>query len=404
MTWWYLLLLWFAVNCALVIYYRRDLLRLWREPVLRHPVLIIESDDWGAGPLSQAEGLRGIVQVLDRHRDSSGHPPVFNLALVLAVPDCGKIRETGDYHRLTLASPDFTEILTALREGESKRVFSLQLHGMEHFWPETLMASGDSEIQAWLRSNDIPTTESLPSHLQSRWVNTKILPSTPHDDAAIRRAVMDEVRVYSELLKTPPSVVVPPTFVWTRRVEREWAEQGVQTIVTPGWRYTCRNAQGVPDCAEGPIVNGDAQGTINYLVRNDYFEPRRGRGADHALRALKRATLEGRPCLLENHRDNFIHGARDAPDAQHSLDELDKLYKSALTAHTGLCFMSTKELGDIFRLRDPRWLDTTFDKCLAIMIERLRNRGRLWKLATLTGLAGLAMLVSRFFIHFEGRR
>jgi hypothetical protein len=27
----------------------------WREPVLRHPVLIIESDDWGPGPAQQAK-------------------------------------------------------------------------------------------------------------------------------------------------------------------------------------------------------------------------------------------------------------------------------------------------------------------------------------------------------------
>jgi hypothetical protein len=28
---------------------------LWREPALRVPVLIFESDDWGAGPVEQAQ-------------------------------------------------------------------------------------------------------------------------------------------------------------------------------------------------------------------------------------------------------------------------------------------------------------------------------------------------------------
>ncbi len=52
------LLAWLLVNALLLAVYRRELWRLWREPVLRLPILIIESDDWGAGPLAQAVALR----------------------------------------------------------------------------------------------------------------------------------------------------------------------------------------------------------------------------------------------------------------------------------------------------------------------------------------------------------
>jgi hypothetical protein len=48
--------------------YRQDLLALWREPMLRHPVLIVESDDWGAGPLTQAEGLERLSGILSEYR------------------------------------------------------------------------------------------------------------------------------------------------------------------------------------------------------------------------------------------------------------------------------------------------------------------------------------------------
>ena len=48
-----LLVLWAGVLLA----FAGPLVARWREPVLRHPVLAIESDDWGAGPPAQAAAL-----------------------------------------------------------------------------------------------------------------------------------------------------------------------------------------------------------------------------------------------------------------------------------------------------------------------------------------------------------
>jgi hypothetical protein len=42
-----LLLLWLGVLLA----FAAPLAARWREPVFKYPVLMIESDDWGAGPL-----------------------------------------------------------------------------------------------------------------------------------------------------------------------------------------------------------------------------------------------------------------------------------------------------------------------------------------------------------------
>ena len=116
----------------LVVVYRRDLSRIWREPVFRHPVLIIESDDWGAGPLSQAAALRDIANVLARHRDATGRAPVFNLALVLAVPDgpaiAGRTRATAASASTTRCSAPSCQ---RCRKGRSRGVFALAVawHG-----------------------------------------------------------------------------------------------------------------------------------------------------------------------------------------------------------------------------------------------------------------------------------
>ena len=49
---------------GILLWYRRKLVARWRELVLEHPVLIIESDDWGAGPSSPRLRSHRLVDML----------------------------------------------------------------------------------------------------------------------------------------------------------------------------------------------------------------------------------------------------------------------------------------------------------------------------------------------------
>lgn len=381
-----------VLGCLLVLnIHRRQLNAILREPVLCCPVLVLESDDWGAGPLRQAAALDAIADTLVRHRDATGRRPTFSIALVLAVPDGPVIAAGGAYARLSLDDAPFAPILSALQMGQARGVFALQLHCMEHCWPEALMGSSDPNIAQWLRQSAPASSEDLPAFLQSRWVNISHLPSTPHPSETVRSAVAGEIQAYTRIVGTPPRVVVPPTFVWTLDTERAWADGGVECIVTPGWRYTQRDAQGGAAGDEGPITSGERSGRLTYLVRTDYFEPARGRGASHALQALDRAASQGRPCVLENHRDNFIG---DQAVCRHSLAELDELCKRAPAQHADLHFLSSWELACVLRDRDPRWLVTRWRERLPFWLQRLRHSGRPWKLLSLTGLTALLVMLA----------
>ncbi len=378
-------LLWLAIVSAIALWYRRDIGRLWREPVLKHPVLVLESDDWGAGPPAQASALDDIAAVLRRFRDSTGRMPVTSLAIVLAVPNGSAIGE-GDasYQRICLDEPPLAPVLDALKRGEVEGVFSLQLHGLEHFWPETLMAGTDPQVQAWLRDPMPASTERLPSHLQSRWVDASCLPSEPLQGDAVSRAVQEEIEVYTRAIGRAPTIVVPPTFVWTLAVERAWAAHGIECVVTPGHRYTSRDADGTSVSDGARFANGDRAGGVTYLVRYDYFEPARGRDAAYALHALRRATAEGRPCVLENHRLNFC---QDATVRARSLLELERLVTGALTLMPDVRFLSSFDLFHILRRRDPHWIVQGWRERLPYVWQRLRQTGRLWKLLLLSGAA-----------------
>src|SRR5688572_17533742 len=108
-----LILLWILAGTMVVaVAHWRDIAAAWREPVLRDPVLIIESDDWGYGPLEQAQRLRELARLLARHQDHTGHPAVMTLGVILAGPDTQRIAQDGcaRYHRTSLAEAPLGEV------------------------------------------------------------------------------------------------------------------------------------------------------------------------------------------------------------------------------------------------------------------------------------------------------
>jgi len=388
---WLLPWLWLGIVGCVLFYCRRDLRAVWREPVLRYPVMIIEGDDWGAGPVdAQAHALNRLVEVLSRYRDQTGRHPVMTLALVLAVPDGPAIRRDGQYHRRLLDDPLFNPVRQAIERGRAAGVFALQLHGLEHYWPAGLVASTDPAVRAWLTGETPGTTEKLPSPLQSRWVDASVLPSRPLEQSAVASAVQQEANHFQRIFGMTPRVAVPPTFVWTEAVERAWAQAGVEFVVTPGLRSACRNAAGVPDCDSGPFYNNQPGLGVTYLVRDDYFEPERGHRAERGLAALAHKWGQRRACLFETHRSNFIG---DAAAASRHLAEIDRLYAVLLKHYPDLRFTSTEELARALQQGNPVWVETRFSIRLAAWLSRTRDLRIYWKLARVSGLAWLMRLM-----------
>ena len=387
---------------AIALHYRQKLLALWLEPVMTEPVLIIESDDWGPGPVEHADSLRRIIDVLLAHRDATARPAIMTIGAVLAVPDTVAIRAAGyaSYRRRMLSDPEFLPIKQTLLQGRERGVLAIQLHGMEHCWPGTLLelAREAGEVRNWLETSSGFDTESLPSAVQSRWTDVSALPSCPLGETAIRDAVAEETQAFSQCFGEQASVVVPPTFVWSRTVERHWANSGVRVIVTPGKRLTLRDANGKPGGEDKTILNGDrSEDGMIYLVRDVYFEPSLGHDAKRALDDAESRFSLGRPALLETHRFNFVG---DPAVRDSSLAELDRLLMLARDRYPGLRFMNSCELAEAMSTRDPGLVSNVFSHRLAIWLRRAARIDRLRKLAWMTGLAlpvsALQLILSRF--------
>jgi hypothetical protein len=377
-----------VATLVLIGLHRRALVALWREPMLRAPVLIIESDDWGAGPREQAEQLGRIEATLASFSDRLGRKPVMTLGIVLGVADGPRMLADGlqSYYRKGLDEPAFAAILEAMKHGAKTGVFALQLHGQEHYWPPALLAAANSlpRVAAWLSGPEIPRTEMLPAWLQSRWIDAAALPSKPLRADEIRTAALAEVATFRNIFGNTPTVAVPPTFIWNDLVEAAWAEAGIRTVVTPGRRYEARDAQGDPIAVGPTIVNGDmGKGGVLYLVRDEYFEPARGHTAERALAALSSKTCVGRPTLLETHRANFL-GDTVAADA--AIGELDRLLTLARKAFPDVLFLCPEELASRMQEHDAQLVEWRLAIRLHIWLRRLWKLSRLRKLAWVTGV------------------
>lgn len=378
-------------------FYARDLHRSWREPVLRFPVVIFESDDWGAGPLDQATALTGLCNLLSRFKDALGHAPVATLGVILATADTRRIRDAGGtaYFSANLLDPLYTPLRDAIEAGVRQGVFALHLHGMEHYWPQSLMqaAGKDTNVLDWLQSDDIPSTESLPSPLQARWSDASILPSRTLDSEALRVAVTEESSLFVACFKTRPRVAVATTFVWTEEVEAAWANAGIDVIITPGTRYTCRDASGKPGCADKRMANGELSkhGQI-YLVRDVYFEPALAHRPERLVSDVRARSFLGRPCLVEMHRFNFI-GAAEKCDTSLSLlaSALEQLHRT----FPEIRFMASQELADAIRAKIPALVETKLTRRIHIWLRRIEQIRGFSKLAKISGLAIPLWVISK---------
>ena len=385
------LLLWTAVLLA----FAGPLVARWSEPVLCHPVLIIESDDWGAGPLAQADALRHLSALLQRVRDRSGRPALMTLGVILEVPDGPRIAASNctEYHALPLTDPRFDDVRAAMADGIAAGVFAPQLHGQCHYWPPAMLAAArtDDRVRAWLTAPEPAATEGLPSPQQSRWVDASTLPSRALDPAVIEQAVAREAADFEASFGQAPRVAVATTFVWNDAVEAAWAQAGVEAVITPGRRATCRNAAGQPGCVDATMLTGERSlAGQTWLVRDIYFEPALGHPPQRLADGLAARTRQGRACLVETHRFNFLQVG------EASLAALETGLKAALAACPNLRFVSPLELARALQARDPEWIETRLRPRLAALRARLDEIPRFRRLSRLSGLAlPLALLGGR---------
>jgi hypothetical protein len=123
------------------------------------------------------------------------------------------------------------------------------------------------------------------------------------------------------------------------------------------------------------------------VVRDIYFEPALGHTAARVLADIRAHHQLGRPALLEMHRFNFTG---EGVEADASFVELRRVLEGARDSIPRLRYLSTLELAEALRVRDPALVDRRLAARVRALVLRAATQPRLYKLAWITGLAAVA--------------
>ena len=139
-----ILLVWFAATGILLFFYAwRGIIAAWREPVLKRPVIIIESDDWGSIRMPSKEtynnlvkagikveqsnynrldslecnrDLESLFELLSAFKDKTGNHPVFTGVCVVANPEFQKMK--AEIEQLRNKISELEHIIASLKEAD----------------------------------------------------------------------------------------------------------------------------------------------------------------------------------------------------------------------------------------------------------------------------------------------
>jgi hypothetical protein len=184
--------------------------------------------------------------------------------------------------------------------------------------------------------------------------------------------------------------VVPTTFVWTDDVERAWKAAGVNVVITPGRRATFRDATGKLAGVDRQMLTGETSDAGQcYLVRDVFFEPALGHSVQRLVDGLSARARQGRACMVEMHRFNFLR------QADRSVSALRAGIESCLGRFHDLRFTTPLEIARCARQDDMALLETAFRARLRAWLARLPEIPRFHRLTRLTGLAFPLRLLER---------
>jgi hypothetical protein len=352
-------------------------LRSWR---VRHPIVLLESDDWGVVRTSSAqahdrlkaagyamdrslygldaletdEDMRMLLEVLDGVRDYRGRPACMTANVVLANPDFPRIRQ-GGFAQYVLEPVDVTfardgerrGVLELWRQGLARRLFVPQLHAREHVrwwqWLAALRAGSSEALETFdLGMCGVPIAASKenqgfysPPYLDDE--------SLAEQGVELEPMVRQGAEMFCRLLGYRSVTAVAPNYHWTDHVERIWRQAGVRAVQGAVFQFV-----GDPKIRRVHYL-GQRSGTgLTYLVRNCTFEPAAS-GVDWLTRCLRQMTIAvrmGIPAIISTHRINYMGSIR--PDNRaHGLRMLGRLLREARRRWPNLAFLSSPELAGL---------------------------------------------------------
>lgn len=351
----------------------------WRT---KRKIVVIESDDWGSvrirskkdfeemsrkgldlnnsnytmnDCLESNSDLSNLFELLLKHKDSTGRPPVFTPMCIMANPDFEKIQRNNfqEYYYENFAEtcnryPNSNQVLDLWRTGIKERLFVPALHGREHLnvsrWLKLLQIGNKGVMTAFDHCSFGPDSYkgiAIPEYLGA-FYSDKI-----SDIAYLEEVIKTADELFKINCGYNPTHFIPPNRESVKLLDITLNKIGVKYLTMAKIR-------------KHPVGNGKHQtelvwlGKKNtttgqfYITRNSWFEPshRHIDFVDRGLKEMEIAFRWGKPAVFSSHRVNFV-GSIQPENAAYGLKELNRFLIAVIKKWPEIEFMTSTELGEL---------------------------------------------------------
>lgn len=352
-------------------------------------LVVIESDDWGCkrihdkhslerlskvlpailndpytklDALETSQDLEALFEVLNSVRDKNERPAMLTANTIVANPDFNKIKECNFsryvYRPFTddlTDDPQRQDLMNWIREGISSHCYKPQLHGREHLNISQWMAAlrnGHKELLLAFenKSFGIPLREK---------VNFRNNVMAAYDFKELKEiecqgnVIQDGQNLFYSIFGFKSETFVPPSYVWSTRLELVLEEVGIRGIQGVAFQYV-PNPGGVWYKKSFRYTGKKSSTNIRHLVRNVFFEPAILSHKDIVGECLRRVSLAFRmkkPAIISSHRLNFM-GSLVEENRSVNLHLFKKLLQAIVRKWPDIEFKSSDELLSIMMNRE----------------------------------------------------
>lgn len=352
----------------------------------KRKIIVFESDDWGSIRMSSKANrdslirkgfdfsnqpfnlydalesntdMEALFEVLMKHRDATGRPPVFTAVSLVANPDFDKIKASDfqQYHYEAFSEtlkhyPDSEKVIDLYNQGISERLFVPIFHGREHLNTQRWLRALQSGNKAVLNTFDYGVTAVHigPNNEFLGDFQAAFDLDVPADVHYMKDVITEGLDLFEKLWGYKSSYFVATNGPFNNSLEKVLYEKGVKYVL--GQRIQ-----------NEPLGNGKYKTHLHYLglknkynqiylTRNAMFEPAINsfglnmNSIDSCFKSIENSFRWKKPATICTHRINYV-GRIEEKNRTENLALLDELLYLIIKRWPDVEFMTSTELGDI---------------------------------------------------------
>lgn len=357
-----------------------------------HPVVVIESDDWGSlrtkntetreklnqisklvkeDPYTQLDSiatqsdLENLFDVLKSVKDRNGNPACITANVCTANPDFLAIKhdnfERFHYVPFTKTLEDYSEntsLFELWEQGRKSGVFKPQLHGREHVhalaWLAELKAGNNDllaafELETWgipYKAKTIQRRANLQAALDYYGLH---LEENYH-----KEWIADSVQLFNEAFGFNPKSFIPPAYTWHSKVHQHLKSEGIISVQGIKLQYQPEHTLNTKYSRKPHYIGQKDKSGLRYTTRNAFFEPYssnyRNNNSKHdlvnlVLQEIDNAIKQKKPAIIGTHRVNYI-GRLDIKHRDRNLNSLKSILSQVVKKYPNVEFMDSVQLSN----------------------------------------------------------